>query len=140
MAASTRNAVAGDDAGAASVVSCAAIYRSVTGRDNQYHGCDPMLQCRKLLILAFALGAPAQDLPQWVILLARVKAHLRQELARLTDCVCLETVRRDYRPAGGKMRPLDTIRLEVLSTGRREMFASPGDRKFTEAHPAQFSA
>jgi hypothetical protein len=99
-----------------------------------------MLQCRKLLILAFALGAPAQDLPQWVILLARVKAHLRQELARLTDCVCLETVRRDYRPAGGKMRPLDTIRLEVLSTGRREMFASPGDRKFTEAHPAQFSA
>src|SRR5882724_637935 len=99
-----------------------------------------MRHCRKILILALALAAPAQDLPQWIILLARVKSHLRQELARLTDCVCLETIRRDYRPAGGRMRPLDTIRLEVLSTGQHEMFASPGDRKFTEGHPAQFSA
>src|SRR5437016_14616917 len=97
----------------------------------------------KILILGVALSAlsaPAQDLPQWVILLARVKAHLRQELARLTDCVCLETVRREYRPAGGRMRPLDTIRLEVLATGRREMFASPGDRKFKEDHPVRFTA
>src|SRR5882672_2472190 len=106
MPASTRNAVAGTGTGSASVVSCAAIYRSVTGCINHYYGCDPMRHCCKILILAFALAAPAQDLPQWVILLARVKAHLRQELARLTDCVCLETVRRDYRPAGGKMRPL----------------------------------
>ena len=99
-----------------------------------------MRHCRKLLILLVALAAPSQDLPPGTILLARVQAHLRQELAHLADCSCLETVRREYRPTGGRMRPLDTIRLEVLSTGGREMFASPGDRKFKEGHPARFTA
>ena len=44
---------------------------------------------------------------------ARVKAHMREELARLPNCSCLETVRRDRQPAGGQMRPLDTVRLGI---------------------------
>jgi hypothetical protein len=61
--------------------------------------------------LGLVLAAAAQGLPPGTLLLARVKAHMREELARLPNCSCLETVQRDYQPAGGKLRPLDTIRL-----------------------------
>src|ERR1035438_10779878 len=54
--------------------------------------------------LGLAWAAAAQSLlPPGVLLLARVKAHTREELARLPNCSCLETVRRDHQPAGGKM-------------------------------------
>jgi len=43
------------------------------------------------------------------------------------------------QPPKGKMRPLDTIRLEVLTTGEKELFASPGERKFSEKHPLSFA-
>jgi len=61
--------------------------------------------------LGLAWAAAAQGLPPGALLLARVKAHMREELARLPNCSCLETVRRDRQPAGGQMRPLDTVRL-----------------------------
>jgi hypothetical protein len=91
--------------------------------------------------MGFAWITAAQsDLPPGVLLLARVKAHMREELARLPNCSCLETVRRDHQPAGGKMRPLDTIRLEVLYSDHREMYASPGDRGFSDSQPVDFVA
>jgi len=37
------------------------------------------------------------------------------------------------------MRPLDTVRLEVLTNGDKELFASPGDRKFSERHPSSYA-
>ena len=37
------------------------------------------------------------------------------------------------------MRPLDTVRLEVLTNGVKELFASPGDRKFSERHPISYA-
>ncbi len=86
-------------------------------------------------IIGAGLGivlAGAQDLPPGVLLLARVKAHMRAELARLPNCSCLETVHRDHQPAGGKMRPLDTVRL------RHELYASPGDRGFSNHEPIDF--
>ena len=89
-------------------------------------------------VLGIALAAGAQDLPPDVLLLARVKAHMRAELARLPNCSCLETVHRDYQPAGGKMRPLDTVRLEVLYSDRHELYASPGDRAFSNHEPIDF--
>jgi len=88
--------------------------------------------------LGLAWAAAAQGLPPGALLLARVKAHMRQELARLPNCSCLETVRRDHQPAGGTMRPLDTIRLEVLYSDRRELYASPGDRHFSDNQPMDF--
>jgi hypothetical protein len=33
---------------------------------------------------------------------------------------------------------LDTVRLEVLANGDRELYASPGDRKFSEQHPISY--
>jgi len=83
--------------------------------------------------LGLAWAAAAQSLlPPGALLLARVKVHMRAELARLPNCSCLETVRRDHQPAGGTMRPLDTIRLEVLYSDHHELYASPGDRGFSD--------
>src|ERR1035437_5770774 len=89
--------------------------------------------------LALAWAAATQSLlPPGVLLLARVKAHMREELARLPNCSCLETVRRDHQPAGGVMRPLDIVRLEVLYSDHRELYASPGERGFVENQPIDF--
>lgn len=89
--------------------------------------------------LILAATAFADDLPPGVLLLSRVKTHIKQELQTLAATSCLETVRREVQSPKGKMRPLDTIRLEVLTNGERELFASPGDRKFSEKHPLSFA-
>ena len=89
--------------------------------------------------LGFVLFAGAQsDLPPGILLLARVKAHTRKELDRLPNCSCLETIRREIKPPGGKLRPLDVVRLEVLYSEHKEMYAPPGDRRFVIAHPSSF--
>jgi hypothetical protein len=93
----------------------------------------------KLAAGLFLAGvASSQDLPPGVLLLSRVKNHIKEELQHLPDISCLETVQREYQPAKGTMRPLDTVRLEVLTNGHKELFASPGDRKFSERHPISY--
>ncbi len=92
--------------------------------------------------LAVWMGAGmaiAQDLPPGVLLLSRVRSHIKEELQRLARISCLETVAREQQPPRGKMRLLDTIRLEVLTDGSKELFASPGGRKFAEQHPMSFA-
>ncbi|HTS65188.1 MAG TPA: hypothetical protein VMH28_24365 [Candidatus Acidoferrales bacterium] len=97
-----------------------------------------------LLAAAVALGgwsaaAQNQDLfPPGVLLLSRVQRHVREEIARLPDISCLETLQREHQAAGGKLRPLDTVRIEVLSNGSHELYASPGERRFSEDHPVRF--
>lgn len=80
-----------------------------------------------------------QDLPPGVLLLSRVRNHTNEELHRLTSVSCLETVQREMQRPKGKMRPLDTVRLEVLTNGEKELFASPGDRKFSAQHPLSYA-
>ena len=98
---------------------------------------------RAMFALAAGLMLPCaaipQDLPPGVLLLSRIQRHIRQELERLPDISCLETVRREHKEPNGKLRPLDTVRLEVLSTGNQELFASPGDRKFSDRPPISFA-
>lgn len=91
-----------------------------------------------MLGLILALPLPSQDLPAEVILLSRVKRHIEDELKRLSNISCLETIAREYQPGKGKMRPLDTVRLEVLADGPRELYASPGDRHFSESPPSEW--
>ena len=75
-----------------------------------------------------------------MLLLSRVKNHVKkEELRHLPNISCLETVQGDFQPAKGKMRPLDTVRLEVLTDGGKELFASPGGRKFSERHPISYA-
>src|SRR5258707_10698851 len=89
--------------------------------------------------LILTAAAFAQDLPPEVLLLSRVRRHVQEELQRLPNISCLETVQREHKPARGKVQPLDTVRLEVLNNGRKELFASPGDRKFSEQHPISYA-
>src|SRR5881397_483021 len=90
-----------------------------------------------LAVLALALGA--QDLAPGVLLLSRIKRHTRQELTHLPDYTCLETAQRQSRPAGGRgdLKPVDTVRLEVLYTGKRELYAAPGDLDFSAERPSE---
>ena len=99
---------------------------------------------RALLSLAAGLlvagaGVPQDLLPPGILLLSRVKQHIKQEVERLPNISCLETVQREVQPPGGKPRPLDTVRLEVLATGNHEFYASPGERKFSEQHPVRYT-
>lgn len=92
-----------------------------------------------LAVLIFTLAVIAQDLPPGVLLLSRVKNHFNEELQRLGTITCLETVQREHQAAKGKMRPLDAVRLEVLTNGDKEFFAPPGGRKFSENHPISYA-
>ena len=95
--------------------------------------------CPMVVGLILAAAAFAQDLPPEVLLLSRVRRHIQEELQRLPNISCLETVQREHKPARGKAEPLDTVRLEVLTNGHKELFASPGDRKFSEQHPISYA-
>src|SRR5436190_2844827 len=88
--------------------------------------------------LIFVGSVIGQDLPPEVLLLSRVQRQIREELQHFPNITCLETTQREYQLAKGKMRPLDTVRLEVLASGNGELFASPGDRKFSEQHPISY--
>ncbi|HJT87946.1 MAG TPA: hypothetical protein VJ732_08820 [Bryobacteraceae bacterium] len=88
--------------------------------------------------LMLAGTALAQDLPPGVLLLSRVKNHLKDEFGRLQAVSCVETVGREVREPKGKMRPLDTVRLEVLTNGSRELFSSPGGRQFSPEPPISY--
>jgi hypothetical protein len=83
-------------------------------------------------------AASAQELPPGALLLSRVKSHLNEELRRLSTISCVETVHREEQAPKGKMRPLDTVRLEVLSNGQKELYASPGARNFSERQPMSY--
>jgi hypothetical protein len=85
--------------------------------------------------------AAAQSVSPEVLLLARVKAHTREELARLPNCSCLETVRREHKDQGAAALELrDVLRLEVLYSDAREYYAFPGESQFTQSHPSSFAA
>jgi hypothetical protein len=64
--------------------------------------------------------------------------RIKEELQHLPNISCLETVQREYQPARGKVRPVDTVRLEVITNGDKELFASPGDRRFSPRHPISY--
>src|SRR6516165_9894675 len=88
--------------------------------------------------MIFAVLTPAQDLAPDVLLLSRVRRHVREELQRLPNINCLETVQREHKTSRGRMQPLDTVRLEVRTDGSKELFASPGDRHFSERPPISY--
>jgi hypothetical protein len=82
----------------------------------------------RLLLLAWGALTAAQDLPPEVLLIARIRAQVRQAVESLPDCTCLETIDRLRKSSGpGAFRPVDTQRVEILFAGDRELFATPGD-------------
>jgi hypothetical protein len=96
-------------------------------------------------ILALTSSVAAQDAASNGILLARIRAHVREEFSRLPNYTCLETTDRFYRlgrqkskSIQSKILPLDTVRLEIVYSDRREWYAAPGDKSFSETNPVQF--
>lgn len=77
-----------------------------------------------------------------MLLLAHAEAHLKESLAHLPNYTCLETFKRYHKEAGkGRaLEPLDTIRLEVLYSGSKEWYGSPGASEFKEEDPTAFIA
>ena len=86
------------------------------------------------------LFAPAQDIAPEVLLMSRIREHIRKDLAHLPDYTCVETIQRFRKAPGPKeaLKALDTVRLEVLFADGKELFASPGDRSFVDADPSKF--
>ena len=90
-----------------------------------------------VLVLACA-GAP-QDFAPGVVMLARIKAHLRDGVSHLPDYTCLETITRFHRESvHERLKPLDTVRLEIVYSGHHEWFGSPGEPKLGTGDPSRF--
>lgn len=92
----------------------------------------PLAASAALAVLLTA-ALPGQDLPPWVLLLARVKQHARSSFERIPDYACLETVNRFERPRDGvPYRSIDTLHLEVVSVGGKELLARQGAARFQD--------
>jgi hypothetical protein len=90
-------------------------------------------------LLAAAAAAPAQVEPS-VLLLARVKARMVENLRRLPNYTCTETIERSVRRARGRrFEMLDTMRLEVALVNGKELFAWPGAGRFEEREIREFA-
>jgi hypothetical protein len=96
------------------------------------------------LFISLACVAVAQSLPPEVVLLARIKSHLREELSRVPNYTCLETVSRFRRSAGtrgsfeARFKPLDRVELEIVYSDHREYYGSPGAREMRIDNPRAF--
>jgi len=66
---------------------------------------------------------PADDLPDWVIALSRIKHHTRDDLQRIPNYVCLETVDRYEAHPGKGFQKRDTLHLQVAEVDGKELTA-----------------
>ena len=85
------------------------------------------------LAVFLTVALPAQDLPPWVLLLARVKQHGRASFEHIPDYACLETVRRFRKPLNAaSFMPIDTLQLEVALVGGKELYSQKGAARFQD--------
>lgn len=90
---------------------------------------------RIVLFLLWVTGAavsagPSEDSE---LLLDRIRDRARENLNRLPDYICVQTVERTWRPnPQTEFAPMDTLRLEVGLIGDRELFAWPNAARFQE--------
>ena len=84
---------------------------------------------------AMAVGSAASQagLPREVLLLTRIKRRMAQNLEHIPDYTCLETIERSRRRAALQpFQVVDTVRLEVVVVGGKELYSWPGAEKFEE--------
>ncbi len=80
-----------------------------------------------------SLWAAQSGLAPEVLLLARIKVHMEQNLTRLPNYTCVETVERSRRRAPArKFELVDALRLEVAMIGRKELYSWYGENQFQE--------
>ncbi|MBV9399574.1 MAG: hypothetical protein JO062_16445 [Bryobacterales bacterium] len=86
---------------------------------------------RLLLTGILTFGLHAQ--PEADSVLAQIKNHMVETLARQPNYTCLETVERSRRDGSTrKFRLQDTLRIEVALVDGKEMFAWPGSKQFED--------
>jgi hypothetical protein len=81
-----------------------------------------------------------EDLAPEVLLLRKIKQRMHDNLSRIPNYTCLETITRGQRPSermvlaapGTRVpfRRIDIVRLEVAEVGRDEFFARSGEHNF----------
>lgn len=75
----------------------------------------------------------AQDLPPETLLLARIKAKAAENLRRLPNYTCTQTIERTRRMAKArKFELVDILRLEVALVEGKELFSWPGAGRFED--------
>lgn len=86
------------------------------------------------LSLTLLLWQAQKDaLPADLDLLSRIKIKTAENLSRLPNYTCLETIERSqHLPASRKFEPVDTVRLEVALVEGKEAFGWPGGDKISE--------
>jgi hypothetical protein len=91
--------------------------------------------------MALAAASGAEDDWPSVLLLQKIKLHMREELQRQPDYTCLQTTQRYRREPGekGDLAATDSILLEVLTAGGKELYGSPGARDFPAETPSTFT-
>jgi len=72
-------------------------------------------------------------------MLAHINSHMREELANLPNYTCLETIARFHAEPRGRLEPLDTVRLEILYSDRREWYGLPGDKSLSAEDPGRLT-
>src|SRR5260370_26735062 len=77
------------------------------------------------------LAAQSSGLPTEILLLSRIKRQAKQDLARVPNFTCLETIERTSRTSESKpFGAVDVVLVEVAHVGDRELFAWPGAARF----------
>src|SRR5262249_41398986 len=102
-------------------------------RHNQAH---PFPSIVAVGILCAAVLAGQSELPREVLLLQRIREHMKARLAQVPNYTCLEPVERFEQVSNAaKFKPVDTVRIEVAEVDGKELYARPG-KKFDETNPA----
>ncbi|MDP2999901.1 MAG: hypothetical protein Q8N47_20620 [Bryobacterales bacterium] len=91
------------------------------------------------MMVAAACLAGAQVAPEHLAL-ARIKLRMSENLERLPNYTCTETIERSTRRAGSRrFQLLDTMRLEVALVEGLELFAWPGAGRFEDREIKDFA-
>ena len=90
------------------------------------------LVCASILVLANAPAGPADDLPKWLVNLAHIQRIMREEIGRLPNYTCVETIDRSQSKGKAQLRRVDRILINVAVAGGHELYAWPGRSEFQE--------
>src|SRR5437764_4711304 len=87
-----------------------------------------------LFFLVLLVARAEQDLSPELLLLARIKVKMAENLDHLPNYTCEQTIERSRRRAPSrKFELLDTVRLEVALVEGKELYGWPGANRITES-------
>ena len=74
-------------------------------------------------------------------MLPRIQQQIEENLARMPNYTCVETMERFGRQRDAReFEPIDRLYLEVAESGGKELFSRAGAQRFEEKHPSEFAS